>query len=174
MSNGKDTIIHVIVVLIKRTFERDINVKVDLSSYATKNDLKVPAGTNTSNFALKSNLASSKTEVDKLDIEKLVRVPVDLSKLSDVVKNFVNKIVYDKLVAKVNNIDNSGSVLETKYDTEKSDLEKKIPDVNNLVTKKTDLNAKITEIERKIPSITGLATNSELTAVQIKYLILVL
>ena len=117
-------------------FERDINVKVDLSSYATKNDLKVAAGTNTSNFALKSNLASSKTEVDKLDIEKLVRVPVDLSKLSDVVKNFVNKIVYDKLVAKVNNIDNSGSVLETKYDTEKSDLEKKIPDVNNLVTKK--------------------------------------
>ena len=155
-------------------FERDINVKVDLSSYATKNDLKVAAGTNTSNFVLKSNLASSKTEVDKLDIEKLVRVPVDLSKLSDVVKNFVYKIVYDKLVAKVNNIDNSGSVLETKYDTEKSDLEKKIPDVNNLVTKKTDLNAKITEIERKIPSITGLATNSELTAVQIKYLILVL
>ena len=155
-------------------FERDINVKVDLSSYATKNDLKVAAGTNTSNFALKSNLASSKTEVDKLDIEKLVRIPVDLSKLSDVVKNFVNKIVYDKLVAKVNNIDNSGSVLETKYDTEKSDLEKKIPDVNNLVTKKTDLNAKITEIERKIPSITGLATNSALTAVQIKYLILVL
>ena len=69
------------------------------------------------------NLAILKTEVYKLDIDKLVPVPVDLSKLSDVVKNDVKKIVYDKLVAKVNNIDTSDFVLKTKYDTDKSELE---------------------------------------------------
>ena len=70
----------------------------------------------TSKFALKTNLPKLKTEVDKLDIEKLVPVPVDLSKLSDVVKNdVVKKTVYDQLVAKVNNIDTSDFVLKTKY-----------------------------------------------------------
>ena len=65
--------------------------------------------------------------VDKLDLDKLVSVPVDLSKLRDVVKNgVVKKIVHDKLVAKLNNIDTSGLVIETKYDTGKLDLEKKI------------------------------------------------
>ena len=55
---------------------------------------------------MKTNLANLKTEVDKLDIHKLVRVPIDLSKLSDVVKNDVaKKTVYDKLVAKLNNTD---------------------------------------------------------------------
>ena len=122
----------------------------------------------TSSFALKSNLARLKTEVDKLDTNKLVPVPVDLSKLSDVVKNdVVKKTVYDKLVAKVNSIDTSGFVLKTKYDTDKSELENKIPDTSGLV-KKTDYNAKITEIEGKIPSISGLATNAALTAVENK------
>ena len=64
------------------------------------------------------NLTSLKTEIGKLDIGKLVPVPVDLSKLSDVVKNdVVQKTVYGKLVAKVNNIDTSDFVLKTKYDT---------------------------------------------------------
>ena len=103
----------------------------------------------TLSFALKSNLASLRTEVDKLDIDKLVHVPADLSKLSDVVKNdVVKKTVYDKLVAKVNSIDTSAFVLKTKYDTDKSELENKIPDTSGLV-KKTDYNAKITEIEGK-------------------------
>ena len=63
-------------------------------------------------FALKSNLTSLKTEVDKLDIDKLVLVPADLSKLSDVVKTgIVKKTVYDILVVKVNNIDTSVFVL---------------------------------------------------------------
>ena len=88
-------------------FDGDINVKVDLSNYATKTDTKNFSHIDTSSFALKSNLASLKTEVDKLDIDKLVPVPVDLSKLSDVVKNVVKKTVYDKLVAKVNSIDTS-------------------------------------------------------------------
>ena len=120
----------------------------------------------TSSFELKSNLVSLKTEVDKLDIYKLVPVPVDLSKLSDIVKNdVVKKTVCDKLVAKVNSIDTSGFVLKTKYDTDKSELENKIPDTSGLV-KKTDYNAKITEIEGKIPSISGLATNPALTTVK--------
>ena len=63
-------------------------------------------------FALKSNLTSLKTEVDKLDIDKLVLVPADLSKLSDAVKtDIVKKTVYDILVVKVNNIDTSVFVL---------------------------------------------------------------
>ena len=65
-------------------------------------------------------MASLKTEVDKLDIDKLVPVPVDLSKVSDVVKNdVVKKTPYDKLVAKVNSIDTSAFALETKYDIDK-------------------------------------------------------
>ena len=69
-----------------RSFAGNINVKVDLSNYATKTDLKTVTHVDTSSFALKTNLASLKTEVDKLGIEKLAPVPVDLSKLSDVVK----------------------------------------------------------------------------------------
>ena len=108
-------------------FGGDINVKVDLSNYATKADIKNISHVDTSSFALKTNLASLKTEVDKLDIDKLVPVPVDLSKLSDVVKNdVVKKTVYDKLVAKVNSIDTSRFVLKTKYDRDKAEIENKI------------------------------------------------
>ena len=74
-----------------RSFEGNINVKVDLSNYATKTDLKNVTHVDTSSFALKTNLASLKTEVDKLDIDKLIRVPVDLSKLNDVVKMMLLK-----------------------------------------------------------------------------------
>ena len=111
-------------------------MKVDFSNYATKTDLKDVTQVDNSSFALKTNLANLKTEVDRLDIDKLVPVPIDLSKLSNVVKNeVVNKTVYDKLVAKVNNIDTSGFVLKTKYDADKTELEKKIPDISNLVKK---------------------------------------
>ena len=72
-------------------FRGDINVKVNLSNYTTKADIKNISHVDTSSFALKTNLASLKTEVDKLDINKLVPVPVDLSKLSDAVKNDVVK-----------------------------------------------------------------------------------
>ena len=103
-----------------------------------------------------STLASLKTEVDKLDIDKLAPVPVDLSKLSDVVKNnVVKKPVYDKLVAKVDNIDTSGFVLKAKYQTYKTELEKKIPDVTDFVKQ-----VKLTELENKIPDITNLATKT--------------
>ena len=68
-----------------KPFGGDINIRVDLSNYATKTDIKNISHIETSSFALKSNLATLKTEVDKLDIDKLVPVPVDLSKLSHVV-----------------------------------------------------------------------------------------
>ena len=69
-----------------RSFGGNINVKVDLSNYATKADIKNISHVDTSSFALKKNLANLKTEVDKLDIEKLVLIPADLSKASNVVK----------------------------------------------------------------------------------------
>ena len=150
-----------------RSFGRNINVKVDLSNYATKSDLKNVAHVDTS-FALKTNLCNLKTEVDKLDIDRLVPVPADLSKLSDAVKNdVVKKDVYDKLVTKVNNIDTTGFVLRTKYSTDKSELENKIPDTNGLV-KKTDYDAKITEIKGKIPDVSNLATKTALTTAENK------
>ena len=143
-----------------RSFGENSNVKIDLSNYAIKTDSKNTAGFDTSNFALKSNLASLKTEVGNLDIDKLVTTPLGLSKLIDVVKNYVFKrAVYEKLVEKVNNIDISAFFLKIKYDTGKSELEKKIPDARGLV-KKTGYSAKITETENKIPSISGLATNT--------------
>ena len=72
-------------------FGGDINAKVELSNYATKADTKNISHIDTSSFALKSSLASLKTEVDKLGIDKLVLVPVDLSKLRDLVKSDVVK-----------------------------------------------------------------------------------
>ena len=106
-----------------------------------KTELKNVTHIDTSIFALKTNLASLKTEFDKLDIGKLVPVPVDFSKLSDVVKNdMIKKTLQDRLVAKVNNIDTSDFVLKTKYQTDKTKLEKKIPDTSECV-KKTEYNA---------------------------------
>ena len=80
-------------------FGGDINAKVDLSKYATQTDLKNVSHIDVSSFALKSNLASLKTEVDKTDPHKLKTVPVDLAKLRNVVKNdVVKKIEHSKLV----------------------------------------------------------------------------
>ena len=118
----------------------------------------------TSSFALKTNLVSLKTEVDKLDIDILALVPVDLSKLSDVVKsNVVKKAVYDKSAAKVNHIDTSDFVLRPKYQTDKTELEKKIPYVTNFVKKR-----KLTKLENKIPEVSSLATKTALTAIENK------
>ena len=114
-----------------RSFGRNINVKVDLSNYATKADIKNISHVDTSSFALKTNLANLKTEVDKLDIDKLVPVPVDLSKLSNVVKNDVIK--------------------KTDYNAKITEIENKIPDISNLATK-TSLNT----VENKIPDTSSL------------------
>ena len=180
MLNGKGMIILVIVGLIKKTIKmsqyfptqlchkENIKVEIDPPNYATKNDINNITNVDTSKFVLKTNLANLKTEVDKLDIDKLATVPVDLSKLSNVVKMMLlKKTVYDKLVAKVNNIDTSDFVLKTNFNTKITGLENKIPNTNVLV-KKTDYNSKITEIENKIPDISGLATKTALTAVESK------
>ena len=113
--------------------------------------------------------------MNKIDADKLKIVPVDLAKLNKVVKNHVvKKTEYNSLKTKVDNIDTTNIVFRTKYEKDGSDFEdkiskidRKIPDVSDLV-KKTDFNAKVTEIEGKILSITGLATNSALTAVENK------
>ena len=91
-------------------------------------------------------------------------VPVNLSKLSDVVKHYIaKKTVYDKLVAKLNDIDTSDFVLKTNYQTDKTELEKKIPGVGNLVKK-----AKPSELENEIPDLSSLAKKAALTAVENK------
>ena len=143
--------------------EANVKFELDLSNYATKTDLKYAIGVDASNFAKKTDLANLKSDVDKLDIDKLKNVtstltnlkskvdkldvyklapvPVDLSKLSDVVKNdVVKKDVYN---AKI--------------------IEDRIPDITNLATN-TTLNAKINEVKGEIPSITNLATTAALTS----------
>ena len=88
--------------------------------YATKSDLKNATEIDTSKLALKSTLSSLKVQIDKTVAGKLNTVPVDLSKLSYVVNNDVaKKIMYDKLVPKVNNINSSGFGLKTKYNIDK-------------------------------------------------------
>ena len=124
-------------------FGRDINVKVNLSNYETKTDIKKISHVDFSSFALKTNLANLKIEVDKLDIDKLVPVPTEFSKLSNVVKNDVIK--------------------KTDYNSKITKIENKIPDISNLATK-TTLNT----VENKIPNISGLATETELTTVENK------
>ena len=151
-----------------RSYRENINVKVDLSNYATKADIKNITHVDTSGFSLKTNLANLKTEVDKLDIDKLTPLPDDVNKLSNVVTSeVVKKNTYDKLVAKVNNIDTSIFLLKTKYDADKKKLENKTPDASGLV-KKTNYNTKITELENKIPDISNLATKTALTIVENK------
>ena len=144
----------------------DINVKVDLSNYATKTDIKNISHVDTWSFALKTNLANLKIEVDKIDTDKLAPVHVDLSKLSNVAKNDIVK--------------------KTDYNVKVADIEDKIPDVSNLATKtalitvenkipytsglvkKADYNAKITETKNKIPDVRNLATKTALTNVENK------
>ena len=123
-------------------FGGDINVKVDLSNYAKKADINI-SHVDTSSFALKTNLANLKTEVDKLDIDKLVPVPADLSKLGDVLKNDVIK--------------------KTDCNAKITEIENKIPDISNLATKTA-----LTAIKNKIPNVSGLTIKSALTAVENK------
>ena len=145
-------------------FGRDINVKVDWSNYATIADLKNATGVDTPPFAKKVNLASLKSntdelktvsdnlnnlksKVDKLDIDKLAHVPVDLRNLSNAVKNDVVK----------NDV----------YNVNIKNIENKIPDITNLATKNT-LNATINKVKEEITSITNLSTTIAVTAVENK------
>ena len=115
-----------------------VKVELDLSNYATKTDLKNATGIDTSSFAKKVDLANLKSNVDKLDIDKLKNVPTNLSNL----KSKVDKLDVDKLVPVP------------------VDLSKLSDVVKNDVVKKDVYNAKIKNIEDKIPDITNLATNT--------------
>ena len=75
-------------------FGEDIKVKVALSNYAAIADIKNISHVDTSSFALKTNLTNLKSEVDKSDIDKLVPIPVDLSKLNDILKMMLLKKMY--------------------------------------------------------------------------------
>ena len=123
-----------------RSFGGNINVKADLSNYGAKAKFKNISHFDTLSFALKRNLASLKNEVDKLDIEKIIPVPVEVCKLSNAVKiAVVRKTLYDKFVAKVTNIDSSGLVLKTKYNEDKAKLEKKFLVLVNIFKNQTIL-----------------------------------
>ena len=137
-------------------FSGNINVKVDLSNYATKADIKNISHVDTSSFALKTNLASLKSKVNKLDIDQLKPVSTDLSKLSNVVKNdVVKKTDYSKLVTKVDDIDTSGYVKKTDCNTKITEIEGKFLNISNLETKTA-----LTTAENKIPDTNNLATKN--------------
>ena len=166
-------------------FGGDINVKVDLSNYATKADIKNISHFDTSRFVLKTNLADLKTEVDKLDIDKLKSVPVELSKLSDVAKtDVVKKTDYNSKISEIENKipdisnlaiktalnavknkipDTSGLVKKTDYTAKISYIESKISDISNLAS-----TTALSNVESKVPNINGLATKTELTTVENK------
>ena len=144
-----------------------INVKVDLSNYATKSDLKNATGVDTSKLASKSNLANLKTEAGKLDIDKFKNVPTNLRNL----KSKVGKLDIDKLatvpvdLSKLSNVVRTELVKKTEYNAKIKNIEDETPDITNLATK-TALNTKINEVKAEIPSISDLATTSVLTAVE--------
>ena len=111
-----------------------IKAELNFSIYATKSDLKKSKDDDTSKFAQKVDLANLKMDVYEFDIDKLKTVPVDLRKLSNVLK-IVKKTVYNELVTKVNAIDTRGFVLKTLYNIDQSGLARKISDSDK---KKTD------------------------------------
>ena len=158
----------------------NIKAELDLSNYATKKDIKDITHIDASGFASKTNLAALKTEVDKIDTDKLKTVPNDLAKLSNVVKNdVVEKTDYNALKVKVDGIDVSKYVGRTKYETDgkaiydKIDaVEKKIPVLTDFATtarfnhEKNLLATKtaLTTVENKIPDVSILGTKTSLTS----------
>ena len=160
----------------------NIKVELDLSNYTTKKDIKDSTHIDVSSYALKTNLAALKTEVDKIDTDKLEIVPDDLAKLSNVVKNdVVKKTTYNTLKNNVAAIDTSNFVTRTKFTTDANPLddeidkvEKEITDISGLATK-LSVTRLITEqedytdkVKKKIPNISGLASKTELRAAENK------
>ena len=137
-----------------------------MSNYATKTDIKTIFHVDTSSFVLKSNLANLKTEVDKLDFDKLKHLPNNLSNL----KNEMDKLDIYKLLSlpidlsKLSNAVKNEVFKKAEYNAKIKNIEDKIPDVTNLAIK-TILNTKINEVKTEI---SGLATTPALTAVENK------
>ena len=142
-----------------------MKVELDLPNYATKADLKNATGANTSKLAKRVNLASLKSNVDQLDIDKLKNVPTNWKNL----KSQVDKLDVDKLVpvpvdlSKPSDVAKNDAVKKDVHNIKIKNIEDKIPDITNLATK-TTLNAKIIEVKGEIPSITNLATNAAVNA----------
>ena len=127
-------------------------VELDFSNYATKADLKNATGVDTLDFAKKNDLAHLKSDVDKLDIDKLINVPSNLSNLkSKVDKLDVNKLVSVDL-SKVSDVVKNDVIKKYVYYAKIKNIEDKIPDLTNLATN-TIFNAK-NKIKNKIPNIT--------------------
>ena len=152
-----------------------IKVELDLSNYATQKDIKDITHVDTSSYALKTSLANLKTEVDKIDTDKLKTVPDDLANLSNVVKNdVVKKTEFTTLKNKIDGIDTNNFVSKTKFEKDIKYLDDKIPDVSALTTKSsvtyliTEAENKIDKVNKKIPDISGLASKTELIAVENK------
>ena len=147
-----------------RSSSNNVKVELDLTNYATKTDLKNITHVDMSSFASKTNLAALKTEVDKIDVDKLKTVPVDLAKEHDLVK----KIVYNTKVTSIegqlagitkNTIDNLADITKLKaIDTNSFVLKTK------LASDVTTLENKIDTVDKKIPDISGLATKTSLNA----------
>ena len=119
----------------------NIEVELDLSNYATKDNVKNITHVDVSSYATKTNLVALKTEVDKIDVDKLKTVPDDLAKLSNFVKNEVVKNVVKKTDVSVDNY-----VTTTKFSTDTNSLDDKID-----------------KVDKKIPNVSGLATKSSVT-----------
>ena len=140
---------------------KNIKVELDLSNYETKKDIKDITQIDASGFALKTNLGALKTEVDKIDTDKLKTVPLDLAKLSNVVKNdVVKKTDYN---AKVSDIETQITAVNKNALGNLADikvLKTKTVDTSNFVTRtkfSTDTNAlddKIEKVDKKIPDVT--------------------
>ena len=153
-----------------RSSSNNVKVELDLTNYATKTDLKNVAHVDVSSFASKTNLAALKTEVDKIDVDKLKTTPTDLAKLSNVVKNdVVKKTDYN---AKVTSIESQIAGVTKNTTDNLNDITKlKSVDTNNFVLKtkfSADINTlddKIDGVEKKQqPDISGLATKTSLNA----------
>ena len=145
----------------------NIKVELDLANYATKDDVKNITHVDVSSYATKTNLAALKSEVDKIDIDKLKTTPADLVKLSNVVKiDVVKKTVYN---TKVTSIENQiAGVTKNTVDNLADITKRKAVDTSNFVLKTklasdvTTLETKINTVDKKIPDISGLATKTSL------------
>ena len=142
-------------------------MELDLTNYATKTDLKNITHVDVSSFANKTNLAALKTEVDKIDVDKLKTTPTDLAKLTNVVKNdVVKKTDYN---AKVTSIEGQVAGVTKNTADNLNDITKlKAVDTNNFVLKtkfSADINTlddKIDGVEKNPPDINGFASKTSL------------
>ena len=148
----------------------NIKVQLDITNYATKDDIKNITHVDVSSYATKTNLAALKSEVDKIDVDKLKTVPVDLAKLTNVVKNDIIRKNCD-YNTKEYSIETKIADLTKNTSDNLADITKlKAVDTNNFVLKTkltSDVNTlenKIDTVDKKIPDVSGLATKSSLTA----------